>query len=102
MNIYGAFVLAVSSSLLISYSSVASERGWAQGTFFLTYKAAILGWLGMISSLIVSYLKSGFTGLLGVLIGSLLLTGALLAALRSQAQIIGLFGFVVGCVWVFI
>lgn len=98
MNIYGAFLLGVSSTLLIAYSQVADEKGWPQGTFFRNQKAMLLGWVGFMGSLIFSYLASGFTGLFATLVGSWLLSGAILGALRSQSQIVGLIGFVAGCI----
>jgi hypothetical protein len=90
--------LTASSYLLIAYSPTANQRGWPQGTFFNSGKAAILGWLGLIGGLIASYMTSGFTGLLGVGIGTWLLTGAVLGWFRSQSQIISVIGFFAGCI----
>lgn len=93
-------LLAVSSSVLIAYSPTATSKGWPQGTFFKSQKAAMLGWLGLLGSLVLAYQSEGLlAGVGGLLVLTLLCTSIALGLLGSNAQVTGVIAFVIAVVW---
>lgn len=101
MNIYSTVLLTTSSSVLITYSSVADSQGWAQGNFFRSQKAMLLGWIGLAAGLVASYYADGLTSVGIALVAAFFLTGILLGALKQGAQALSIFAFAVGVIWSF-
>ena len=101
MNIYGACVLATSSGILALYSNFANQRGWPQGTFFLSQKAALLGMVGMVVAAILAYMAIGGWGIALAVLAAWLIPAPLLLFLGSNGQLISLIGFFLGLIVAF-
>lgn len=90
INIIGALILAVSSGLLISYSRFAETRGMPQGSFFVSQKAALLGIIVLVISLILAFTSAGFVGIVIALLATWLIPGLVVSSLGSISQVVAL------------
>ncbi len=93
----GAIIAISSSVLLIIYSGHASERGLMQGTYFQSGKAMLLGWIGLLVSIVICFSKGDMWDLLTVVALSYFIsTPVLLALFRAKVQLMSLIGLPVG------
>jgi hypothetical protein len=94
---FGLSLLTTASLMLVIYSGHASERGMVQGMFFVTGKAMIMGFAGLLIAAVITFIKDGFVSLL--IIGGLsmfIFSPIVLSTLKHNAQIFGIFGFWIG------
>lgn len=93
----GAVISMSASVLLIIYSGHASERGLVQGSYFQSGKAMLLGWLGLLASVITCFSKTDIWDLLiAVALSCFLSVPILLSWFREKVQIMSLIGLPVG------
>ena len=93
----GAVISLSASVLLIIYSGHATARGLMQGAYFQSGKAMILGWIGLLVSLVICFSKTDIWDLLiAVALSYFLSIPILLSWFREKVQIMSLIGLPVG------
>ncbi|WP_146183873.1 hypothetical protein [Limnohabitans sp. T6-20] len=93
----GAVIAMSASVLLIIYSGHANQHGLMQGTYFQSGKAMLLGWLGLLASILICFFKTGTWDLLiAVALSYFLSIPILLSWFREKVQIMSLIGLPAG------
>lgn len=90
INLIGALIAAVSSGMLIVYSEFAKTRGMVQGSFFANQKAALLGVVVLVVSLILAFTTNGVVGVVFALLAVWLIPGLIISSLGSISQVVAL------------
>lgn len=93
----GLVALITASLLLIIYSDHATKTGLRQGVFFLSLKASIMGYMGLIFAIIIGLYKTSILYLAIIFAASFfLLAPVLLSWLGMYTQLFSVVGFWLG------